>query len=768
MPTSTVIRGARMHNLRRINCEIPLRKITVITGVSGSGKSTLAFDVLYAEGQRRFVECLSAYARQFLERLERPKVDRIGYIQPAIALKQHLSIRNARSTVGSITELTDHLRLLYVHAGQVHCRVCGAPVVRNELSDALKVIQALPEDTRIAIVAPLQRPLSSETACRLLDDGYTRLFLSGQVIQIEDLLAEGVLLADALSKATSRPGRRSAPPGRPGRRSAAPGRQERRSAAPGRQERRSVAPGRQERRSAAGDEKGSVPAGSSRSGDASQIGVVIDRIVVGKARRSRLAESIQAAWKMGNGTCWLHRLDASSQSQGRRRKSTKRASTIPLIVRQGMTCSACATPSITPSVGLFSWNSPIGACPECQGFGRIITIDRNKVIPDRRRNLRNHAVVPFSVPSTRQWYRRLLRAARSREIPTDEPYEDLSQAQQDWIFQGDEDFPGVKGFFEKLANKRYKMHVRIFISRFRGYVPCPRCQGSRLKPDALSVTVGGKNIHELHETPIDELVGFFNAFSPEETEGTGIQSLLDGIRARLHYLDDVGIGYLTPGRAGRTLSGGETQRIRLAAALGSALTDTLYILDEPTVGLHATDTDRMMRALKQLTAMGNTVVVVEHDPGMIAGADHLIVLGPGGGVRGGRLIYEGPVAQFLKKHPGFFRAQPPSSGAGAGALGRSARRRSLRGLPKDATRRRGLSNPWNAEAVHRWVEGHTAGEKVAHGTAAHDAAASGAAAHLATAHDAAAHPAAASGATASAVTGSRFPMGPRLRLREAR
>lgn len=600
---ATLIRGARMHNLRGINCAIPLQRITVITGVSGSGKSSLAFDVLYAEGQRRFVECLSAYARQFLERLERPAVDYIGCIQPPIALKQRAGIRNARATVGSITELSDHLRLLFAHAGEVHCAECGGRVVRADHHGAAAAIAAHPAGTRLMILAPLASVPDQRARREMLHEGYPRLVLDGIVREIEDLPEDLSSFHEAA--------------------------------------------------------------------------LVIDRIVVGKASAGRTAESIQTAWQRGAGICRIQPLEGEAQT-----------------LRQGLSCSVCGAQAAAPSEALFSWNSPIGACPTCQGFGRIVTIDRDKVVPNPRKNLRNHAVVPFSVPSAVKWYRRMLRAARAKEIPTDVPYGKLTATAQDWVFQGDEDFPGVAGYFERLEKKRYKMHVRIFIARFRGYRICPDCSGARLRPEALAVRLGDRDIHQLHEMPIEELSAYFQAL---DVPNPGVASLLENVRARLAYLESVGVGYLAPGRSGRTLSGGETQRIRLAAALGSALSDTLYILDEPSVGLHATDSERMLAVLKRLTAMGNSVVVVEHDPEIIAGADHLIVLGPGGGHRGGRLIYEGPVAPFLKENPTFFLAQPQS------ATGKRRRQTTIPGIARrDLQAHRRLSNPWDSRAVAQW------------------------------------------------------------------
>ncbi|MBD3236452.1 MAG: excinuclease ABC subunit A, partial [Candidatus Eisenbacteria bacterium] len=564
-----------MHNLRGIDCAIPLRRITVITGVSGSGKSTLAYDILYAEGQRRFVECLSAYARQFMERLERPDVERIGHLQPPIALRQRVSVKNARSTVGSITELTDYLRLLYVHASEAHCPVCGGSVGRTDPREAIAALSRWPRGTRLALVAPLTEPLREATAERLQRIGYARLLADGRVREIDTYLA-------------------TRPRGARGRRRPA------------------------------------------------DLGVVVDRIVAGRTRAARLAEGFQEAWSLGTGRCRVHPLDDDVHPPE------------PLLLREGFACRECGEQLVAPSPALFSANSPLGACPECQGFGRIITVDRQKVVPDGKKNLKNHAVVPFSVPSAKSWYRWLLREARRRTIPTDVPFRDLTAAQRDWVFRGDATFPGVEGFFETLERKRYKMHVRIFIARFRGYVTCPRCEGARLRPEALAHTLAGRTIHQLHALPIDALRDFIAALRLPAVRRRKVRALVESIAERLRCLTDLDVGYLTLERSGRTLSGGETQRIRIAAALGSALTDTLFILDEPTVGLHARDTGRMVAVLRRLARTGNTVVVVEHDPQVIEAADHLIVLGPGGGREGGRLLYEGPPAAFLQESPEFF------------------------------------------------------------------------------------------------------------------
>jgi len=660
---ATHIRGARMHNLQGIDCAIPCGRITVVTGVSGSGKSTLAFDVLYAEGQRRFVECLSAYARQFMERLERPEVEEIGRIQPPIALKQRTSIKNARSTVGSITELSDYLRLLFAHAADIYCLECGASVAQTGVAEAIEAVRRWPVGTRLAVVAPLSEAPTAPLLRRLRAQGFARLLRGTALVEVEELLADGE--PNAAGATTGR--RRSARP------------------------------------------RGGPP-------QKERWGIVIDRLVVGRTRRSRIGEAVENAWALGENQCWLEPLaprkpqTASSAHAAppddAHARDADRETSPPRVLRGGVACTRCGAPALAPQPALFSWNSPLGACPECQGFGRIVTIDRDKVVPDRRKNLRNHAVVPFSVPSARAWYRRLLRAAGERGIPTDVPFDDLAPEQQEWVYSGDAGFPGVTGFFQRREKKRYKMHVRIFIARFRGYARCPVCAGTRLRPEALAARVGGADIAALHAMPLAGLQRFLGDLRLPRHQRARVRPLLESIERRLTCLLDVGVGYLTLARSGRTLSGGETQRIRIAAALGNSLTDTLFILDEPTVGLHATDVTGMLAVLRRMSAEGNTVVVVEHDPAVIEAADHLIVLGPGGGRQGGRLVYEGPPARFLGKQPTYFVAaelpgtSPPPGSAAAGS--RRSASRTRRGSSGARAKRR-LAQPWDPASVERWL-----------------------------------------------------------------
>lgn len=568
-----ILHGVRTHNLKGIDCSIPFGRLTVVTGVSGSGKSSLAFDTIYAEGQRRFVDCLATYARQFLERLDRPDADFIGHLEPPLALKQSVSVRNARSTVGTMTEISDHLHLLLAHAGEVRCVGCGAQVETETVETAVARLAAIVAERSVAVVAPIPRErLGAAGVSGLIQQGYTRALHGGIVRDWPESWL-----------------------------------------------------------------------GNSPSEMPERIDLVVDRFPAGRPRRARLGEAISSAWHLGHARAAVVAIDGP-ESGG-----------IVETLREGTVCRACGTEAETPRPGLFSANSPIGACPDCQGFGRTVTIDCDKVVPDPRRTLRNDAVLPFRMPSNRWWYRKLLRSAPAAKVRTEIPWRDLTERERSWVFRGDDRYPGVDGLFAYLEKKRYKMHVRVFLSRFRGYIPCATCSGMRLRPAALAVQFTGHNLAELGSATIAELRGIFETPGLTAAKEARVRSLLREIRGRLQVLDEVGLGYLTLNRPARTLSGGETQRLRLAGGLGASLTRTLYILDEPTVGLHARDSSRVLGVLRRICRSGNTAVVVEHDPAVIEGADHLIVLGPEGGDRGGELLYEGSPAGFLRHNPGFFR-----------------------------------------------------------------------------------------------------------------
>ncbi len=540
--------------------------MTAITGVSGSGKSSLAFDTLYAEGQRRFVDCLSTYARQFLPRLDRPDVDFIGEIQPPVALEQKVSIRNARSTVGTITEVADYLALLFAHGGTVHCTVCDAETEETTVDSAVARVRELANDARWLLLAPMSK--ARVDLAWLQERGFHRFWVDGVVRE--------------------------------------------------------------------------------EPGAARPLHVVVDRFTTRALARARASESLESAWRLGEGEARV--VEVGDGEKGARGPALR-------LVR-GLSCVKCGARGEAPRAPHFSANSAIGACERCQGFGRVVTVDRAKVIPDGTRTLRNHAVAPFATATGAEMQEKLLARAEALGIPTGEPFESLSDAHQAWVYGGDKQYPGVDGLFRRLDRKRYKPHVRIFLARYRGYVVCPDCLGARRRSDIRRVRLDGATIDEIERRPIEQLRPWLAALELSPARRAAVASVRAELETRLRFLDDVGLGYLTLGRTARTLSGGETQRIRLASGLGSALTETLYVLDEPTVGLHALDAARMLAVLRALCDHGNTVVVVEHDPGIVERADHLIVLGPSGGERGGEIVFEGAPTDFARREPDYFRCRP--------------------------------------------------------------------------------------------------------------
>jgi len=548
------ISGARTHNLKNVTCSFPSRKITVVTGVSGSGKSSLVFDTLYAEGQRRYVQSLSTYARLFLQQMERPDVDHISDIPPAIALEQKNAIKNARSTVGTITEVHDYLRLLMTHAGQVRCVACGGPV-RADSTDTVadELVQRL-DGRRVAIHATLalHGTAVADAVDALRRQGYGRVLIGGETVALDD--------ADP----------------------------------------------------------------AAFTGE--QIEVVVDRMTVAEDRLSRMREAVDAAFRLGTGRLAVSTLDQEPAE---------------LRFDQRFACRSCGKEHTKPTPHLFSFNNAMGACPTCTGFGRVVDIDLDKVIPNRRLSLKDGAVAPWSTPAFAELQSEMLAAAERKGYSTELPYSQLSEEAQRWLFEGDREAVGIRGFFEWLEGRRYKTHVRIMLARYRTYRTCPSCTGARLRPEALAVEVAGTNIAKLCALSVQDLAELVRSLPLDPQTEARCRVVLSELRNRLGYLLEVGLGYLTLDRQARTLSGGEAQRIHLAAALGSALTDTLYALDEPTVGLHPRDSRRLLSVLARLTEMGNTVVLVEHDPTIIQGADQLIDLGPGGGERGGEVLYEG-------------------------------------------------------------------------------------------------------------------------------
>ncbi len=562
--------GARTHNLKGIDCKIPSRRITAVTGVSGSGKSSLVFDTLYAEGQRRYVQSLSTYARLFLEQMERPDVDSITDIPPAIALEQKNAIKNARSTVGTITEIHDYLRLLMTHAATVGCPDCGGEVRSDDVPSATEALLAWPEKTRAVFHTRVafHGIAESEAVETLIRQGYTRVVVGGETVALEEL-PEGALLESAKRNGTK---------------------------------------------------PGAAEPGSDGAAD-----VVIDRFALAPDRRTRISEALQRGFHLGSG-----RVSVLESGGSLERTFDER-----------FACVGCDKEVSRPTPHLFSFNSPLGACPVCEGFGRVVAIDPAKVVPNPRLSLRDGAVAPWSTPAYTDFQQDFLQAAERLGHSTQIPFSRLPEEAQQWVFEGDRNSPGVKGFFAWLEQRRYKTHVRILLARYRSYRTCESCGGRRLKPGALAARIGKRNISDFCALSIDELTRAMGRLKLGKSQAERTVSVMREIKNRLAYLNEVGLGYLTLDRQARTLSGGEAQRIHLAAALGSALTDTLYALDEPTVGLHPRDGRRLLKVLRHLTKKGNTVVLVEHDPTLITGADHVIDLGPGGGARGGEILYQG-------------------------------------------------------------------------------------------------------------------------------
>jgi len=582
------VRGARVHNLKNVSVDIPHEAITVVTGVSGSGKSSLAFDTIYAEGQRRYVESLSAYARQFLERMEKPDVDEISGIAPAVAIRQKNSTRNPRSTVATSTEIYDYLRLLFARCGQTFCIKCGALVRRDSPDEIATKVLSLAPGRRFYVLYPLRIaapvvpspgrrrekkktlfPEPDAVRLALLDiqrRGFNRLYQHGRVHEFSS--PETLLDVDF-----NQP-----------------------------------------------------------------VYVLVDRLAVDPGSRSRLTDSIEICYREGGGEAILEFPADSSGNPPERLNFNER-----------FECKNDGTLYQEPEPRLFSFNNPYGACPRCQGFGNTVDFDLNLVIPDHGKSLDEGAIEPWTKPRFRSLLADAKKFARSNGIPTNIPWRQLTTAQRLKIIDGepDGDFTGVKGFFAWLERKKYKLHVRVFLSRYRGYAKCPECNGTRLRPEARAVRIAGKSITELCQLTVKESRVFFRELQLTESQAAIADRILDEIRSRLQFLDEVGLDYLTLDRLTSTLSGGESQRIQLATSLGSHLVGALYVLDEPSIGLHPRDTQRLIDILKSLRDLGNTVLLVEHDPDTIASADYVIDLGPGAGELGGKLLFAGKYNEML-------------------------------------------------------------------------------------------------------------------------
>ena len=588
-----VVRGARVHNLKNIDFSIPHNSLTVVTGVSGSGKSSLAFDTIYAEGQRRYVESLSAYARQFLERIEKPDADMIDGIAPAVAIRQKNSTRNPRSTVATATEIYDYLRLLFARIGRTFCLKCGQEVKKDTVDEVADSILALPDETRLQVLFPLQasagsgevkekpkakpRKKAAETAhlpsdvlkTRLLDlrtRGFNRLYQNGEIFEFST--PESLLDIDF-----------SAP-----------------------------------------------------------VYLLVDRLVVNAEARARIVDAIEIAYRESGEV--IFETAPSEEEPSRQMRFSQR-----------FECKRDHIRYEEPEPSLFSFNNPYGACPRCQGFGNTIDFDLNLVIPDPSKTLNEGAIEPWTKPKYRPLFTELKRFAKQVKIPLDVPWSELDPEHQKLVVEGEAKFPGVRGFFNHLERKKYKLHVRVFLSRYRGYSVCTTCGGARLRPEAQQVKINGKNICQICSMTVEEASAFFNTIQLTAQESSIADKLLVEIRERLLFLNDVGLEYLTLDRLASTLSGGEAQRIQLATSLGSRLVGTLYVLDEPSIGLHTRDTHRLIKILQDLRDLGNTILVVEHDPDIMKASDQILDLGPGAGENGGKVIAAGTYEE-IEKAPG--------------------------------------------------------------------------------------------------------------------
>lgn len=557
------IKGARVHNLKNIDLKIPRNQFIVITGLSGSGKSSLAFDTLYAEGQRRYVESLSAYARQFLGRIDKPEVDFIKGIPPAIAIEQKVNTRNPRSTVGTSTEIYDYLKLLFARIGKTYSPISNALVKRHSISDVVNFILKQKEDLPVMILAEmLNGDRSKKEQLEVLSkQGFSRIEIDGKIHKIFDALeAPEIIPADK------------------------------------------------------------------------PIHIVIDRIRVSSDEdtQNRIADSLQTAFYEGKGEC-LVMIDGETRSFSNR-------------------FEADGIEFEDPNVHTFSFNNPVGACPKCEGFGKVIGIDEDLVIPNKTVSIYDDAVVCWKGEKMQEWKNQLIYAADKFDFPIHRPYFELSEEQKLLLWTGNKHFKGLNAFFKYLESKQYKIQYRVMLSRYRGKTTCPDCRGTRLKKEAGYIKIDGKNIQDLVLMPITELNSFFQDLELSNTEEQIAKRLLVDIRNRLQFLSDVGLGYLTLNRLSSSLSGGESQRINLATSLGSSLVGSLYILDEPSIGLHSRDTDLLIKVLKQLRDLGNTVIVVEHDEDIILAADHVIDIGPHAGRLGGEVVFQGDLNALKKSN----------------------------------------------------------------------------------------------------------------------
>lgn len=574
MKQSIVVRGARQHNLKGFDLEIPRRTVTVVTGPSGSGKSSLAFDTIYAEGQRRYVESLSSYARQFLERMEKPDVDSVEGLSPAVAIEQKNPTKTSRSTVGTATEIHDYLRLLWARVGHTFCPSCGREIKPDTVQSATDKVLALPSGTRFYVTFPLR--LSNKVTHdvvieNLRAQGFLRVAIDGIVMHLDEL---------AVSK-------------------------------------RDIT-------------------------RAKELLVVVDRLTVSPETSGRLSDAVGTAFREGEGDCVILVNDpVVSPIDGLTVNSLR--------FTERFECPNDGTIAPTPTPQLFSFNNPRGACSQCNGFGAILEYDEALVVPYPTRSLRDGAIDPWTKPRYENKRRALAEFAKRERIPMDKPWDQLTSAHRQLLLHWKtRAYKGIFPFLRDLEDKRYKQYIRVFLRQYQTAQECPRCHGTKLQPEALNVRVGGLNISQAAELPVDELAVWLNELQLSEFERAVAAMILKEARDRVTFLCDVGLGYLSMNRATRTLSGGEAQRIGLANSLGSQLVDTLYVLDEPSIGLHSRDMDRLLKLLQRLRDAGNSVLVVEHDLAAIEAADYMVELGPGSGEAGGEIVFAGPMSRIAE------------------------------------------------------------------------------------------------------------------------
>jgi excinuclease ABC subunit A len=631
---SIVVRGARVHNLKNIDFEIEHNALTVVTGVSGSGKSSLAFDTLYAEGQRRYVESLSAYARQFLERIEKPDVDVIDGIAPAVAIKQKNSTRNPRSTVATATEIFDYLRLLFARVGRTYCLQCGQEVKKDTVDEVADRLLALGDGTRLHVFFPIQTHVSAaEEKTKRVPQGLKPTFL-----QALDGTAEAVPYPRPIYE-TSVSAKKSR-----GKKTLASDANFRPNFGPISDAMRARLFDLRKRGFNRLFQNGQVfefstPESLLDVNFSEPVFGLVDRLVVSADQRSRIVDAVEIGYREA-GEVIFETAPRAGDGDG---ETPQR-----LRFSQRFECKNDGSRYDEPEPRLFSFNNPYGACPRCQGFGNTIDIDLDLVIPDKGKTLNEGAIEPWTKPKYRPLFTELKRFARQAEIPLDVPWYELDAEQQRMIVDGDSRFWGVRGFFQHLERKKYKLHVRVFLSRYRGYSLCSACGGTRLRVEARQVKIDGKNICQVCSMTVEGAARFFGQLTLSTQQAAIADRLLTELRERLRFLNEVGLEYLTLDRLASTLSGGEAQRIQLATSLGSRLVGTLYVLDEPSIGLHSRDTHRLIKILHDLRDLGNTILVVEHDPDIMRAADRILDLGPGAGENGGKVVGAGTYNEIIK------------------------------------------------------------------------------------------------------------------------